>query len=130
MNETTTKTIRGIFIDVKEENWTEIEIEKSLQSYYDLIDCDCIDIVSRKIGGQYFDIICDDEGLCNSPKISAINDMGEPMLVGNLFIVNYDGQGDITSLSDEDIDHVKKFIEMMYTHNYPEGYPMLVQVEY
>lgn len=103
---------------------------KSLASYYKTLDCDCIDIVSRKIGGKYFDVICDDEGLYNQPKISAIDDMGAPMLVGNLFIVNYDGNGDNKSLTDEDIDHIKKYIQVMSTRQYLEGYPMLTQVEY
>lgn len=127
MNKT---TIKGIFIDVKNENWTVLEIEKGLQSYYELIECDYVDIVSRKIGKKYFDIICDDEGLYRQPKISAIDTMGQPMLVGNLFIVNYDGNGDNASLSDDDIAHVKKYIDVVYTHHYPNGYPMLVQVEY
>ena len=122
--------IKGMLIDVQNETAKVVEVEKKLESYYDILKCDTIDIVERKIGGQLFDIVADDEGLFNQPKISAINDMGEPMLVGNLFIVNYDGKGDITSLEENDIQHLQNFVEIMYTKQYPEGYPMVVQMEY
>ena len=39
-----------------------MEIEESLAGYYDAIQCCCITIVSRKIGGHRFDIVADDEG--------------------------------------------------------------------
>ena len=40
-----------------------VETAGGLQEWYRLIKCDLIDIVSRKIGGRYNDIIVDDEGL-------------------------------------------------------------------
>lgn len=40
-----------------------VETEGGLDEWYRLLRCDLIDIVSRQIGGRYFDIICDDEGL-------------------------------------------------------------------
>ncbi len=40
-----------------------VETEGGLAEWYRLIKCDLIDIVSRKIGGRYYDIIVDDEGL-------------------------------------------------------------------
>lgn len=51
-----------------------VETAGGLQEWYRLIKCDLIDIVSRKIGGRYYDIIVDDEGLFkgggegNSPR--------------------------------------------------------------
>ena len=104
---------------------------EGLQDYYRLIGCDTIDIVTRKIGGMWFDIVCDDEGLFKEPqKISAINDMGEPMLVGNLLFFNHDGEGNLLPLSDLDCNHIRKYIQKMSTRNFPDGYPMLTQCEY
>lgn len=40
-----------------------VETEGGLLEWYRLIKCNLIDIVSRKIGGRYYDIILDDEGL-------------------------------------------------------------------
>ena len=125
------KTIKGVLIDVANEKAGVVEIEESLAGYYDAIQCCCITIVSRKIGGHRFDIVADDEGLLyENPKISAINDMGEPMMVGNLFVVKSTADGDLRSLTDDECDHIMWFVEMGYTKQYPNGYPMLTQVEY
>lgn len=52
----------GLLIDVKNNN-VSVKMANSLKDYYRLIDCDVIDIVKRCIGGKYYNIICDDEGL-------------------------------------------------------------------
>lgn len=125
------KTIKGVLIDVSNDNVEVIEIEKSLESYYRVLNCETIDIVSRKIGDKWFDIVCDDEGLfVANPKISAIDNMGKPQLVGNLFIVKFNGEDDITSLNEDDIRYVMKRVVVIGTNHYPNGYPMLTQLKY
>lgn len=122
------KTIKGILVDVQNEEVKVVEIEDELQSYYKILCCDIIDITQRKIGDKHFDIVCDDEGLLKeNPKISAIDVLNRPQLVGNLFIVNFNGQ-DITSLDDEDIKYVKERIHVVRTNYYPNGYPMVTQL--
>ncbi len=116
-------------VDVKNEESKVVDIVDSLDTYYDLLDCDCIDIVQRTIGGKRFDIICDDEGLLNgNPKISAINNLGQPMLVGNLIICHSE-YGEMVGLEDEDVQHLKGCIMKMYTRQYPKGYMMVTQCE-
>lgn len=123
--------IKGILIDVKNEKVETIEIDKTLKEYYRILNCDTIDITERKIGDNTYDIICDDEGLFKSkPKISAITKQSQPALVGNLFIVKFDGREDETSLDDEDIELIMKHIKTIYTNNSPQGYPMLTDLEY
>ena len=96
--------IKGILVDVKSNIIEVCEIEKSLESYYKILNCELIDIVSMKIGHRYFDIICDDEGLMKEDiTISAIYDDFTPALVGNLFIVRHDGKGNERSLTSDDI---------------------------
>ena len=101
------KTIRGFFVDPENNTAEERTIEKSLDSYYSLLRCDTIDIVSRSIGGKRYDIICDDEALLKAPAyVSALDSTRSPALVNALFVVKFDGIDDVTDLDDEDINNV------------------------
>lgn len=109
------------------------QIKDDLQTYYDLIECNAIDIMRRKIGKRYFRIIYDDEGLLvENPKISAISNLGEIRLVGNLVICSdmVTESGDLVGLSDEEAEYIRKRIEFLYTRQYPQGYYILTQCEY
>lgn len=91
-----------------------IDIENDLDTFYDLINCDCIDIVERKCGDTYFNIICDDEGLLkDDPRVSAVDKANVPMLVGNLIFIHTDEDGNTIGITDEDaavlIDHLVMF---------------------
>lgn len=114
------------------ENRVELIDPKGLEDYYRLIGCRMIDIVNRGIKGKRFDIICDDEGtFVENPKISAIDDFGQAMLVGNLIVTGgVDSEGELTDLTEEDILHIRSNINTMGTRKYPKGYTMLCQVEY
>lgn len=99
--------MKTILLNVIEEKVEVIDIEPELDAYYRTLDCSTIDIVERKIGRKRFDIMCDDEGLFRDPqKISAIDNLGRPMLVGNLMFFNNDGKGNLTELSDNDISYI------------------------
>ena len=66
--------------------------------------CDTIDIANREIGGCRVDIICDDNGLfAEEPIVTAMDYLGRPMLVGNLFICSHDDEGNESSLSQHEI---------------------------
>ena len=103
-----------------------------MEDYYKLIDCETIDIVNRDINGNCYDIICDDEGTFKeNPRISAIDDMWQPMLVGNLIICGTaNEEGNMTDLSDKDIDFIMENIQRIPTRNYPEGNLMLCKMAY
>lgn len=102
--------IKGVLVDVFNKRIETREIEDTLEGYYELLNCDMIEIVSRHIGGKDYDIICDEEGLLKvNPIVSAIDSNNQPMLVGSLFIVNYGGNGEEASLTEEDINHILKF---------------------
>ena len=126
------KLLKGVLVDVENEKVQVVEIEGSLQEFYRILNCSCIDITSRRIGRKLFDIVCDDEGLFKDPqKISAINNLGQPQLVGNLFIVaGADIDGNLVSLTKEDADYILGKIQIMGTRKFPNGYPMLTQCEY
>lgn len=106
------KTITGYFVDPENSIAEPRTIEKSLEGYYALLRCDTIDIVSRRIGGRPFDIICDDEGLFKDPLyISATDRDGSPALVGSILVVKFDGKDDVTSLTEEELDFVDFYSE-------------------
>lgn len=108
-------TITGYFIDPAHGIAQPRTIEKSLDSYYALLDCTCIDIVSRTIGDRRFDIICDDEALFKENiLVSAIYANGEPALVGSLFVCKFDGRDDVTSLTPEELDYVDSYRESVW----------------
>ena len=129
------KLLRGVLVDVENETASVVEIPDELEEFYKILNCDCIDIVVRSIGGRFrkkFNIVCDDEGLFKNPqKISAIDNLGQPQLVGNLFITGgTDPDGNLMSLTDHDAAYVLAKVQKMSTRKFPAGYPMLTQCEY
>lgn len=127
------KKLLGVLVDVENKKVDAIEIADDLEKYYEVLNCTCIDIVQRRIGQKKFTIICDDEGLFSAaPKISAINNLGQAQLVGNLFIVaaRSDEDGNLIGLSKSEADYILKRCVKLATRNYPDPYPMLTQCEY
>lgn len=114
------------------DNFTKVVDASKLEDYYELIGCTCIDIVNRKIGRKRFDIICDDEGTFRSDaKISAIDNLGQIMLVGNLLITgSADIEGNLTELTDKDIKYIRDRIQNISTRIHLDGYNMLTQCGY
>lgn len=123
------RTIKGMLIDVQNETARVVEVEDKLDSYHELLQCERIDIVERKVGRRTYSIVVDDEGLFRQPKISAISDLGDVMLVGNLLIVRRDGEN-LASITNDDIKYLKGRIIEQSTRMYPKGYPMLMQCGY
>ena len=109
--------IKGILVDGQDAKI--IEIEDKLEVYYEKLNCDMIEIVERKIGNNYYNIVCDEEFLCKSydePQHIAgmmIDDEGsvQELLLGSIFICNSDDEGNLTSLSDKDLETILKRIQ-------------------
>lgn len=126
--------MRVIYLNVNANQPPQVlEIEDRLQLYYDLIECDIIDIVERKIENRNFRIICDDEGLLRMPeKISAISSRGKIQFVGNLIIcsdvVTEDGK--LVGLADEEISYILERIKKLRTVSNPKGYYVLTCCDY
>ena len=122
--------IRGVLIDVVNNAAKVVEIDKKLESYYKILNCNLIDITSRYIGDKLFDIICDDEGLLKENfKVSAITRSLGPALVGNLFVVKHDGKGNERSLTKKEVEYVLERVKLVYCNLYEEGRIMLTEVE-
>ena len=120
-------------VSIEDKKAEKVVIDHSLQAFYDTIHCfnDTIDIVMRKIGGKYFDVICDDDGLAKDPHhCSAVDKEGEPMLVGSFLVANHDSAGDTRSLTDEEIAVIQKSVQVVCTRNLPQPHPIIVGMEY
>ena len=131
------KLLRGVLVDVEKETASVVEIPDELDEFYRILNCTCIDIPMRRIGSNsrnriQVNIVCDDEGLCKaSPKISAIDNLGNVQLVGNLFIVGGEVEnGNLTSLTESEAVTILGKIKRIGTTKFPAGYPMLTQCEY
>lgn len=122
---TNEKTITGYFVDPENCIAEPRTIDKSLEGYYALLRCDLIDMPERRIGGEYFTIICDDEGLLKEGNmVSAYDPMGNPALVGPIFVVKFDGGEDVRSLTEEELDLVGEHVMQGITAT-PDGMPCL-----
>lgn len=124
--------MKYLLLDVKNREVKIVEAN-GLDDYYELISCRTIDIVSRSIGDVEVEIVLDDEGaLVKNPKVSAISIDGTPMLYGNLLIASgrVTDDGDLTELTEAEIDEIKDNVAMITTSVYTEPYPVFVEVDY
>lgn len=128
------KRIVGVLADVEKEMVGLVEIPNGLDAFYKVLNCGCIDIVTRRIGDskKAYDIVCDDEGLLKEPhKISAVDSAGNAQLVGNILITGTaDAEGNLTSLSTDDATYILKKIQLVKTKKFDAPYPVLTQCEY
>ena len=95
-----------------------VVIEDELKTYYDLLGCDCIDIVSRKVGDKWYDFVCDDEGILKDKPITIVSRDGDEWrgeIVGSVFICLNDGEGNLKSLETNDVinlmEHLHSIID-------------------
>ena len=106
--------ITGVLVDVS--SGTPIIKDGSFnkndfKTIYDLLNCQLFTIARRKIGKKYFDIYCDDEGLLKEDNVtSAISLDNTEVLVGNIFIVKHDDNGEVVGLDKDDMKFVKLFM--------------------
>lgn len=106
--------MKGLLIDVKDSKVRKVKAG-TLTEYRKLIGCSYIDITCVKIGGRFYDVICDDEGYFEmEPIVSAVCEEDGKLvsaLVGNLLICGLcDEDGNETDLSEDDISEIKKSI--------------------
>ena len=89
--------------------YNEIIFEDSLSEIKRLLEIDgFIDVATRIIGGEEFDIYIDDEFLLkeNVKVATAICKNAHEILMGNLLIVKHDEFGSIKSLDKEQVEKI------------------------
>ena len=85
------KKIDCYIINAEDMVYTKTTINDNLETFYDIIKTDSIQIIARKINGKMTQIICDEEGkLKKHQYISAVSEEHNETLVGNLIIKSTD----------------------------------------
>ena len=123
--------MKMLLVDVQN-NEVKVVEANGLEDYYKYIGCDYVDIVRRKIGDLTVEIVCDDEGaMVAHPKVSAIDIIGQPCLVGNLLIASGRVEdGNLTELTEKEIEYIKEFIIEVTTAFYKEPFKVIWEMDY
>ena len=105
------KKIKGILIDVDNNQVKVVEVNNDLDDIRKLIRCKYIDIIRRPVHGKEYTFVIDDEGLLPEAPIPSCVSSERVEIVGNTFVVNDNCSGDdIASLNDDDIELIQKNI--------------------
>jgi hypothetical protein len=88
-----------------------IDEADTLNEYYHLLGCRCIDMVAIDVEGYSYDVVCDDEGLFREPMVPTLYISEEQVLFGNLAFVKIDEEGYTVGLEKEDIERLLHYIE-------------------
>ena len=88
-----------------------IDEADTLNEYYHVLGCQCIDMVSIDVDGYSYDVVCDDEGLFRAPMVPTLYISEEQVLFGNLAFVKIDEEGYTVGLDKEDIERLLRYIE-------------------
>ena len=88
-----------------------IDEADTLNEYYRLLGCQCIDMVPIDVDGYAYDVVCDDAGLFREPMVSTLYINEEKVLFGNLAFVKIDEEGYTVGLDKEDIERLLRYIE-------------------
>lgn len=88
-----------------------IDEADTLNEYYRVIGCQCIDMVPIDVDGYSYDVVCDDEGLFRNPMVPTLFISEERVLCGNLAFVKVDAEGYTVGLDRDDIKRLLRYIE-------------------
>lgn len=111
-----------LLLDVEKQELREVECN-GLEDYYKEIDCRCTDIkevfvINRNTKkSMYIDVIYDKEFLLtNNRKIPSVlyvteKNSIETFLLGNVIFARHNKNGEIESLSDEQLEFIKSCVE-------------------
>ena len=106
--------MKVLVIDTEKLQPQIVETPGGLEEWDRLIGCRLITISYFDIAGKRYDIISDDEALLKQGgKVTAIDPEHNPLLVGNLVICNYDGDGGEAGLTDQDIKSITENIVVL-----------------
>ena len=135
--------VRGILLKVTSNPGyvADVTVEDELENWYDLLECETIDIVNRGIGDRAFTFVCDDEGVYRQPIPSALSGSSKDeeqliMFMGNIFICKdrYDEDLEsvvLDSLTEDDMLYVlQNHIQILKSRDKDHVFPSVNGVGY
>jgi hypothetical protein len=122
--------MRAMLLDVYTQEVKIVDVESNIYAWYELLNCDMVEMPERKIENKYFTFICDEEGLLKSePIISVMGADGSAMITGSILICNWE-EGDITDLTEEDIKLISKHVRQLIDFSSGQILNVIADVEY
>ena len=96
---------KSILFKTDSADFTLIDV-KSWQDIAPLLEANFFDVTTALIGGKEFTLYVDDESLLKDNPIPMAFDSGDlqPMLAGNILVMQNDAAGDSRDLTDEEVD--------------------------
>lgn len=125
--------MKAIYLNVLEKELPQIiDIKDNLNTYYKLLKCNTIDIVTRTIEGHSFSVVCDDEGLLKeNPIISAVSQNSKVQFVGNLIFCGIpNDEGEMLSLTNEECKTILHNVCMLINEITKEKHFVISNVEF
>lgn len=123
--------MKMFLIDVENNKTEVVDCDGELQSLYDLVKCDYVEIVERNICGVECNIICDEEGKLKNKRLSGVMYDKSDYFVGNLLICGMaDSEGNLTGLKDEEIEIIQDCIGEFDYEGESEPRKILLEIEY
>ena len=115
--------MKAYLINSKTEEHGPVDAEPTLEEYYRLVGCRCVDFIIRKIAGRPYAFIVDDEGMLKeSNRTSAASLFGRlEQLFGNVLIFGSDPRNEehgMRSLTDDDLGRISS---SMFVGAFPDG---------
>lgn len=89
-------------------------IENSLREMQNIIKCQRVTCTEIEIEGKKVDCWSDDEALFSSRLVPTLYINDDLIIFGNILFANHDDEGTTTSLSDEDIGLIMRYIRQQH----------------
>lgn len=98
--------MKGVLINPKR-GISEVDFKDNLEEFYNLLECQTIDILSVKVGNIFYDVICDDEALLKENPIPSIVDKnGSAIIFGSALLCKADNEGNQIGLTEGEIANI------------------------
>src|SRR4051794_21987801 len=61
------RTVKAVLIDAVEMTVKDVEIRPTLETYYAMLECDCVQVISLRAEGDTDDLMVDESGAIKNP---------------------------------------------------------------
>lgn len=90
-----------------------VSVKDDLDDLQQAVRADCIEIIGRRVGPEKrgYAIVCDEEGMLRGRDLTAVyTGIRAPALVGDLLILRMREDGDLDSLTEDDLGYIAQHI--------------------